>query len=587
MPIKDTIRKTIIIIQFALLLSTGLWGETFLSVDLEQPVYLLLEMAEMKGIISHLTQVRPYSRSQVLRLLEEINQHENSLTTIERDILHKELEKYRPRNREISVWNIIQNGKVHLNNEPEALFPMAFGSRFDFEFRTDLNAGNIHSTNMMEWFMQGDVSRFLSYDIRVGVGVNDITIDAFAPFDYTKVADGYYIETSGLGGGGLSDGNGEGGSFNILINPELATSFLDNRLTLKWHRHRRDMGNGDGNLTVSKTARPYDGIDFALRPAKWFNAYYSVGALGNWFDGSVGSADENLDKVLDPDELIDQKMLTTQLFELMLTDWLYLAVNNSIVWGKRFEISYLNPFLLPLLAQNLTGDHDNGSMEFSFAVKFPLGIKLYGSYFADEIRVSENMFKDPAITFAFQAGIRWIIPKLPFTMASFQYTKIEPYTYTHYAQRYYFSDSTYYFDINWSNDSENLGYHLPPNSDEFLFKVQSLPYRNLSAYIQYQHIRHGDGIYEEGEMEGSIDSGGIGGEKAHAYNNTGEKDFLNDGIYEKIHIVTIGASYELEKLPLSFEADYAFVQAENFRNITGNSKTQNILGFKIHIFPGN
>ncbi len=83
------------------------------------------------------------------------------------------------------------------------------------------------------------------------------------------------------------------------------------------------------------------------------------------------------------------------------------------------------------------------------------------------------MFRDPALQFGLQGGVQWVIPKLPFTIASFQYTKIEPYTYSHYPQQYPFFDKDYYFDINWTNDGENLGYHLPPNSDEFLIKIES------------------------------------------------------------------------------------------------------------------
>ena len=60
---------------------------------------------------------------------------------------------------------MIKEGKVHFNNEETSLFPMAFGAEFDFDFHADLNSGIPHSTNMMEWFMMGDISHFLSYDM--------------------------------------------------------------------------------------------------------------------------------------------------------------------------------------------------------------------------------------------------------------------------------------------------------------------------------------------------------------------------------------------------------------------------------------
>ncbi|MBN2656120.1 MAG: hypothetical protein JXR86_03610 [Spirochaetales bacterium] len=544
-------------------------------------------MAEVKGLVTRLSQVRPYSRAYILSLLQEIDGKRSRLSAAEQTVLDSELEKYLPDDTTLSLLNIIDQGKINFNAEENSPYPMAFGSIFDFEMRSDLNAGNFHSTNMMEWFMQGDILSFLSYDIRLGVGVNNIHSDAFAPYEYTKVADGYYISTGGLDGGGLKDGDDDGRSFNVLLNPELSTAFLDNSINIKLHRHRREMGNGDGNLTLSKTARPYNGLDLDFRPSKWFSFHYSTGSLEDWFAGAIRQADTNDNNVLEDDEMIAQSMFTTQFFELMPFDWFYFAVSNSVVWGKRLEIAYLTPFILPLLAQNLTGDHDNGAMDFTFAFTLPFSVKMYGTYFADEIRVSEDLFSDPAITIALQGGIKWVLPGLPFTMALFQYTKIEPYTYTHYAQDYSFFDSSYYYNINWMNDGENLGYYLPPNSDEFLFKVHTMPYRGISAFISYKYIRHGEGNFEEGEMEGDLYSGGDGEEPAHAYNSYDDKDFLNDGVYEKIHVATLGIAYEMDILPLTFEFDYSFARADNYDNIDGNLRIKNILGLKIHIFPEN
>jgi len=520
----------------------------------------------------------------------EIDQQKNSLSVNEREVLRGLLETYAPADREVSALNIYKEGKIHINNDKEALFPMAFGTKFDLEQTVDISGKSFSSVNTMEWYVEGDVSSFMSYDLRVGAGMNDINIQTYAPYTYSKDGDGYLIATAGgMAGGGLVDGDKDGLTFSFLFKPELSLSFFDEHLQMNWARHRRDLGNGEGNLTLSGTARPYDGIDIKMRPAEWFNFYYSVGSLGNWFEGSLGSADDNNNNNIENDELIFQNMLTTQLFEFMPLDWFYFSISNSVVWGKRLEMSYMMPFILPMFAQNLTGDHDNAAIELSLSFKIPVGVEIYGTVFADELRFNSGLFTDPAIQLGLQAGVRWVIPKLPFTISSFQYTYIDPYTYTHYPQKYPFFDSSYYFNTSWTNDGENLGYHLPPNSDEFLFRLQSLPYRNLSVYIQYQHIRHGEGNWEEGEMEGDTSAGGTGGEEAHAYHATGDKDFLNDGIYEKINIASLGAYYKMdsEYVPLALELDYSFVHASNYNNIEGNSKLQNVLSFKVHLFPDN
>jgi hypothetical protein len=476
---------------------------------------------------------------------------------------------------------------VYFNNEEDDLFPMEMGLSEDSEFRIDSNSGTYSSTNMIDVFLRGDISSFMSYSIGFGAGLNNIDSDAYSPYSYSKTTDGYSISLSGgLDGGGLEDGDQDGLSFGFTFSPEISMEFFDNSLQIGFSRERRDVGNGEGgNLTLSSTARPYDGIDFNFRPSRWFNFYYSFGALGNWFDGSLRSADEDNDDVYDDDELIYSNMFTTQVFEFMPTDWFYLLFSNSVVWGKRFEIAYMTPFMFPLFAQNLIGDQDNAAIELSMAFKLPIGIEIYGSLFADELRFTD-IFTDPAVQLAVQAGVRWVIPKLPFTIATFQYTYIDPYTYTHYAQAYSWSDSDYLYDISWTNDEENLGYYLPPNSDEFLLRIESYPSSNVTMYFQYQYIRHGEGDWDEGEMEGDTSSGGTVS-SAHAYDGWGLKDFLNDGIYETLNIPTIGLSYEFTDYPLQVEADYSFIYATNYDNIEGNNVVKNLFGFLVHIYPDN
>ncbi len=582
--------KRILFIYIFLFTSLAAFGQTHNSIDINDPVYELLEIAELKGLITRLSQVRPYTKSKINSLLLEIDRHKNQLSELEKGVLEGAIERCAPADREVSALNIYNEGKIHINNDDDDLFPMAFGTKFDLEFTTDLSGGTFSSINSTEWYIEGDVSHFMSYDLRVGAGANTINTDAYAPYTYSKNSDGYLIDASGgLAGGGLVDGDGDGLTFSFLFKPEISFSFYDENLQINWARHRRDIGNGEGNLTLSGTARPYDGIDIKLRPADWFNFYFSVGSLGDWFEGSIGRADDNDNDIIENDELIFQNMFTTQLFEFMPADWFYFSISNSVVWAKRFEMSYLMPFIMPMFAQNLTGDQDNAAIELSLSFKIPVGVEIYGTAFADELRFNTNLFSDPAVQLGLQTGVRWVIPKLPFTVTSFQYSYIDPYTYTHYAQNYPFFDSSYYFDTSWTNDGENLGYHLPPNSDEFLFRIQSLPYKNLSVYFQFQYIRHGEGNWEEGEMEGDTSAGGDGGEQSHAYNATGKKDFLNDGIYEKIKIASLGAYYKIDReyVPLAFELDYSFAHATNYENIEGNTKMQNVFTLKVHIFPDN
>jgi len=180
------------------------------------------------------------------------------------------------------------------------------------------------------------------------------------------------------------------------------------------------------------------------------------------------------------------------------------------------------------------------------------------------------------------------VPYLPFTLFTFQYTKIEPWMYTHYPQAYQFVvlpgpvrypiEPT---DISYVHSGENLGYYLPPNSDEFLFKLKSMPLEFLSALLKYQYIRHGDGPV--GQVEGDIAKSQRMDLPGFSEDDIPRKDFLHDSIYEYIHILTLGADVDLDLgiFHLRFGPEYSLVSAKNFENIEGNDTVKHILGFSL------
>ena len=92
--------------------------------------------------------------------------------------------------------------------------------------------------------------------------------------------------------------------------------------------------------------------------------------------------------------------------------------------------------------------------------------------------------------FAYQGGVKLDLPWLPFASLTAQYTKIEPFVYTHPPT--WNSDTRLRVNTNYTNDGENLGYHLKPNSDELLLKLDTRLAADWRADFQYSFIRHGD-----------------------------------------------------------------------------------------------
>ena len=59
------------------------------------------------------------------------------------------------------------------------------------------------------------------------------------------------------------------------------------------------------------------------------------------------------------------------------------------------------------------------------------------------------------------------------------------------------------------------------------------------------------------------------------------KDFLNDGIYEWIHIARLDLSYAIPEIHATAWGEYAFVSGSNFGNIVGNNVMESLVGIGV------
>jgi hypothetical protein len=104
-------------------------------------------------------------------------------------------------------------------------------------------------------------------------------------------------------------------------------------------------------------------------------------------------------------------------------------------------------------------------------------------------------------------------------------------------------------ETSYINNGVNLGYYLPPNSDEFLLKFQTMPVKNLTTYLQYQLIRHG-ADFGSNAVDGSNLLSELDPEGRDSKDEL-KRFFLHDGAYQWIYIVKAGAEWNLSKLPIA------------------------------------
>lgn len=229
---------------------------------------------------------------------------------------------------------------------------------------------------------------------------------------------------------------------------------------------------------------------------------------------------------------------------------------------------------------------------------------------------------------------------MPFSSITGQYTKIEPYTYTHYPQSYSTNGMNtggkqIYTNTGFFNQGRNLGYYLKPNSDEIYFSFDTLPMPGMEVSIAYSLIRHGtnlkikkwrgkDGKLYDSENAAMTASGGATAENVfndmtingdmNAHLNYGvvgtmqRKDFLNDGIYDWTNALRLWISYDFAylkpylpfKIGLGYEFAHTFFKfngRDSVKNPDGSTNTvamfkdeftggfKNIFGIYVQIFP--
>jgi hypothetical protein len=548
-------------------------AQTNLSVAIDDPVYQVLDIGVLKGVIPQQSAVRPYARSRVVELLEALWNARDRFSMVEQEVLLS------TRLRFTEDKSGIENGNLTFKSDQSDAQILQAG--VDGRARIRMDAGSPeewHLESVIRPYVQGDLSPWLSYLGILGLTVDRVRGDqVFAPYSFTKEWDTVHFSISDPR---YSEGDLDHPSVSYVLETDVSARLLNGALSLELAKHRREWGIGDGSLTLSGTARPFMGVETHVELSPWLIGHQVLGTLTNWAE-EPGGINAGLGTIS------YQKLFALQRLELFPFDWLSLSASGSVVGARRFELLYMAP-IYGALAQNLIADLDNVGMSFDAALTLPPYGRAYISAYADELGISglKDFFRQPRIIFAVQGGIKVPVPGLPFTSLSAQYTKIEPFAYTHYPTDY--PDFRIPVDTSYTDDGENLAYPLWPNSDELLVKLSSMPVPGVRASLAYRSIRHGDNPgaspgdpYILGRPDGYYDY-------SVPDSTYPLKDFLKDGLYDHNHVVTLAGEYSIPGTRLTIEASYTFCYTYWEPNASGEpdrpDAVRNIFGIEVKAF---
>ncbi|MCL2599604.1 MAG: hypothetical protein FWD88_00270, partial [Treponema sp.] len=507
------------------------------SIGLDSQIYHILEQAEIRGLISPLSGVRPYTRSVVVRAINELLDS-GRLRPTERQILEDYLARLaRPQQQGLDLQRGAFFGETTMGeNETVLTFHMDVGMDFELSSSFIPTFGETH-TDAEFWVhlnLAGDIGRHVSYGFYNQFGIVraqrrflgmyntfyegfDMGPDSYFqnrlvrvysgplthfPFAYRGRWDAsvYFL-------GQLSSMQGWPDSVAgaLSLNAELTASFLEDRLIMRMGRMRREWGSMPlgSSLTFNSAARPFLAVEAEFNPFSWFS-----------FSSLTGILEYKNTEGISRSSMTNQNAFSIMMIQFRFRNYLFLDLIDAAIWPKRFELGYMLPITSNFLTQNNVGYFDNMALALNLMAQYPGLGSLWFSLFVDEMNFQPDMWNLARTMIAYQAGVNVPLPFLAFSSLRFSYTKINPFTYTHTRQR-----KPWYGDLlmetGWTNHGVALGHYLPPNSDEFLLQFRTMPARNLSTTLQYQMIRSGanfgSGAVMGSDLRSELDPSNRGG----------------------------------------------------------------------------
>lgn len=585
-----------------------------ITVDVNDEIYSILNIAETKGYCKPLASVKPYSESYILKKLDEIldflynTTSESYVTKTEKQIIEQQKLRFIHTIDGIDLKNL----QISVSNNSEK-FPITFfatdylDSFISSGFYDNSSLNSIGYDVFDYGLLYGKITDYISYRTKVFMGLtkmplvpmgddyvigqwwnNNFTVDteekktrtintyknyATFPYSYKKPWAGsiYYLSNvtaSGLEGWPIVN------SFAFGMEGEIHSSLLDDSLQIGIGRYSRELASMDKNssLVLNKTAQPFFGIDLHVKMTNFlsFNevvgfleapnqSYINENAWYNWTDTNNNNEIDEDEKYTDhgrTDFLYFQNLYVAKSLKFDFK-YLHFDFGSSVVFPKRFELGYAFPMIDCVVYQNSLGDYDNLSLFANIKGIIPGKGYIWGSAYLDEMnKLNTNIFEKTRCMFSYQGGIKSYIPILPFGNVSFRYTKVEPYCYTHNIVLYT-PYTSYPVAESYTNNGYCLGYYMPPNSDEFLFDFNCKPSQYSYVGFYYQLTRHGTD-WGTGSVQGS----NLYSELTLGTRENLRKYFLYDGTYEWTSTICLYGSYNFKQfnvpIKLNLSLGYTF-----------------------------
>ena len=506
------------------------WGNATTYVPFSHRAYDFLERMELHYFISGAyLGTKPAARSEIARLLTQVSKMANVLSPVDKAEFECLMAEFRPDIplREGIVWD--DYGPV--KHMPGFLKSFVYRNRRNLYSASGDNytlycdpvivrSGIISTsksfpkddrvyTNGNGFILRGTVGN------HIGFYIDSRDSKEWGTRDYpdTKVT-----TTPGRGYVSFKGDRAEFDETNAHI------AYSNGPFVLSCERGRTVWGWGKtGTLGLSGFASPYDMITFET---SFWRLKFTFFASELEQYPPVARFYYNYPPGAGTDSVTVQKHMSGHRVEIQVTRRFSLGLYETVIYGGRWDLAYLNPVMFLKGAEHSAGDHDNAAMGLDFRWFVHRSHSVYGEFFIDDISTGKLGTGWYGNKFAYQLGTFLVEPfNLKDVDARIEYSRIDPWVYTH---KFPINGYNHYGDV--------LGYYTGPNSDVLFFQVRKRFSRRFHTALTLEKYRHGanpPGI-------------NIGGDplKGHRDGDPTKARFL-EGDVEKASSAGIDLSYEL------------------------------------------
>ncbi len=351
--------------------------------------------------------------------------------------------------------------------------------------------------------------------------------------------------------------------YNYKLNENPDETFFDetegyisadfNLIRFKYGRDRMNIGYGLDKMILGNSAPIFDYLGMNIR-YKFFSYSFFHGQL-------LGREYYNQDSITGGVHVVDSKYMAYHRIGFDISTHLSLGAGEVVIYGERpIDLGYLNPFSFYKSVEHSNRDRDNAMLFFDVNNKSIEGLKFYASLLIDDItfgKIGTGWWGNQTII---DAGVNSVLlyKFLPLGI-KFQYTKIDPYVYTHRLLR-----------NNYTSYGYNLSSFTEPNSELFLAEINYRFSSRFGLSLLYNYKIHGaNPLTADGSVRQNV------GGNINLGHRTFDSEYVTflDGNMEYSRLYSLHIIYEpVNQYLITLDLNYI-----NERLQTINNETLNVL----------